>query len=101
MSAIPEQLREEIVSSKAMTTLGILAKAMQLYQPGGLSEKSAILAALESPGEAPNVHTAITTLQEVGKVEEKGGGGGGEHTWRHNIGERTSKDDEKAHSGKS
>lgn len=64
MSAIPEQLREEIESNKAMMTLGILAKAMQLYQSGGLSEKSAILAALESPGEAPNVHTAITTLRK-------------------------------------
>ena len=64
MSALPEQLKEEVVSSKAVTTLGILAKAMLQYQPGGLSERSAILQALESPMESTTVPSAISQLRK-------------------------------------
>eukprot|EP00435_Cladocopium_sp_Y103_P055570 s436_g18.t1 len=46
MAALPHSLKEEVISSKSVTTLGILTKAMIQYQPGGLSERSAILSAL-------------------------------------------------------
>ena len=57
MAAIPDQLREEVVASKAVNALAILAKGMQLY------ERSAILTSLESPPEAATIASAITTLR--------------------------------------
>eukprot|EP00438_Fugacium_kawagutii_P026560 Skav206294 [mRNA] locus=scaffold3268:30491:38245:+ [translate_table: standard] len=63
MTAIPDQLKEEIISSKSVSTLGILAKGMQMYQPGGMTEKMAILNALENPVEATTVAGAVTTLR--------------------------------------
>ena len=63
MAALPEQLREEIVASKSVTTMGILTKAMIQYQPGGLTERSAILNALEAPTEASSIANATTLLR--------------------------------------
>ena len=63
LAAIPDGLREEVVSSRSLTTLGILTKGMTQYQPGGLAEKSAILAALESPQEAQSIAGGVTTLR--------------------------------------
>ena len=63
MAALPEQLKEEVVAAKSVSALGILSKAMLLYQPGGLAERTAILSALESPQEATTVSMAITQLR--------------------------------------
>ncbi|CAK9017079.1 unnamed protein product, partial [Durusdinium trenchii] len=43
LSAVPESLREEVVSSRSLSTFGILVKGMIAYQPGSLSERQAIL----------------------------------------------------------
>ena len=64
MSSLPEALREEVISSKSLTTSGILTKAMVQYQPGALSERSAILAALESPSESTTIPAAINQLRK-------------------------------------
>ena len=64
MGALPESLKEEVISAKAVTALGILRKSMAQYQPGGLSERTAILSALESPPEAPNAQTAVASLRK-------------------------------------
>ena len=64
LSAIPESLREEVVSSKSLSTFGILVKGMIAYQPGGLSERQAILAALENPMEAASIGQAVMTLRK-------------------------------------
>ena len=64
LSAIPSQLREEVVASKMMSALGILAKGMTTYQPGGLSERAAILNSLESPTESSTTAGAIQTLRK-------------------------------------
>ena len=64
LAAIPEGLREEVVSTKNITTLGILSKGLVQYQPGGLAERSAILAALENPQEAQTVGAAVATLRK-------------------------------------
>ena len=53
-----------MVASKSVSALGILSKGMQLYQPGGLAERSAILSSLESPTEATTVSSAISTLRK-------------------------------------
>ena len=63
MAALPEQLKEEVVAAKSVSALGILSKAMLLYQPGGLAERTAILSALESPQEATTISMAITQLR--------------------------------------
>ena len=63
LGALPESLKEEVIASKAITALGILAKAMLQFQPGGLTERSAILAALESPTESTTVASAILQLR--------------------------------------
>lgn len=52
-----------MISTKAMSVLGILGRLMQNYQPGGLHEKAAVLAALESPNEASNIGEAIAGLR--------------------------------------
>jgi hypothetical protein len=48
---------EAITSS--LTALGILSRAMLQFQPGELTERSAILSALEAPVEANSVASAI------------------------------------------
>ena len=53
-----------MVASKAVTTLGILLKAMLRYQPGGLGERGAILQALENPTESSTIPMAITQLRK-------------------------------------
>ena len=63
LGALPESLKEEVIASKAITALGILAKAMLQFQPGGLTERSAILSALESPTESTSVASAILQLR--------------------------------------
>ena len=52
------------MASKSVSALGILSKGMQLYQPGGLAERSPILSSLESPTEATTVSSAISTLRK-------------------------------------
>lgn len=42
MTAIPQSQQEEVVASKEINAINILAKLMTSSQPGGLSEKSAI-----------------------------------------------------------
>ena len=63
--------------------LGIIARLMVIYQPGGLSEKSIILKNLESPQkfEAPR-------FEEVAKVEAKSDGGGCGTSRCDHLGER-------------
>lgn len=72
LAAIPEGLKEEVVSSRSLTTLGILTKGMILYQPGGLAEKSAILVALESPQEAQTLAGGVSILRRWLRWKRRG-----------------------------
>ena len=63
MAAIPGNQQEEVVAGKDVSTMNILGRLMLSYQPGGLSEKSAILAALDSPEEASTLASAVTGLR--------------------------------------
>ena len=63
MSAIPPTQQEEVVAAKEVNTVGILSRLMLCYQPGGLSEKGAILSALDSPEEAQTLAGAVTGLR--------------------------------------
>ena len=64
LKALPDHLREEVISSKSVTALGMISKAMLMYQPGGMAEKSSILAALESPAEASSISSAVLSLRK-------------------------------------
>ena len=65
MGAIPVSMQEEVVAGKGkdITTISILSKLMLSYQPGGLTEKSAILHALGSPEEAQGLTAAVMGLR--------------------------------------
>ena len=63
LAAAPESLKEEVISSKEVTTLAVLTRGMCMYQPGGLSERVADLGALESPPEATTINAAISSLR--------------------------------------
>ena len=63
LNALPERLKEEVIAAKSITALGILSRAMLQFQPGGLTERSAILTALEAPMEASTVGAAIQQLR--------------------------------------
>jgi hypothetical protein len=60
LQSIPESQKEEVISTKNLSVLGILTRLMINYQPGGSHEKAAVLAALESPPEATTVGEAIS-----------------------------------------
>ena len=64
MSAIPASQQEEVIAGKDINTISILGKLMLSYQPGGLTEKAAILQALDSPEEAPGLTQAVMGLRK-------------------------------------
>ena len=64
LMAIPESQREELVSSKRLTALGIICQLLVIYQPGGLGEKELILRSLETPAEAANLSEAVQSLRK-------------------------------------
>ena len=64
LAALPEPLKEEVISSKSVTALGILATSMISYQPGGIGERGAILSALEGPAEATSISTAVAGIRK-------------------------------------
>ena len=64
MSSIPEWIKDEILSSRMVTTFGIICKLYVAYQPGGLAEKSLVLAALESPKEETSLGNGVSGLRK-------------------------------------
>ena len=63
MAAIPQTQQEEVIAGKDVSTMAVLCRLMCSYQPGGLSEKAAILSALDSPEEAQTLAQAVTGLR--------------------------------------
>ena len=64
MTSIPEPIKDEVLSSRMVTTFGILCKLYVAYQPGGLAEKSLVLAALESPKEESSLGNGVSGLRK-------------------------------------
>ena len=64
LAAIPSGVKEELVATKSLTPLRILAKLMSLYQPGGLQEKTVILKQLEDPGEGTSAAQGVQQLRK-------------------------------------
>ena len=63
MAAISQSQQEEVVAGKDVSAMNILGRLMLSYQPGGLSEKAAILTALDSPEEAATLASAVGGLR--------------------------------------
>ena len=63
LASLPDSQKEEMVATKNLTPLAMVARLMVVYQPGGLSEKSIILKALEQPVEASCLSTALVGLR--------------------------------------
>lgn len=64
MDAIPTGVREELVATKSLSPVKVIAKLMTIYQPGGLHERTVILRQLEDPGEAGNAVTGVQSLRK-------------------------------------
>ena len=64
MSALPQVVREEVVSTRSVSAMGILTKILVIYQPGGLAEKSLILSSLEAPREEQTIQGAVQSLRK-------------------------------------
>ena len=49
LKAIPQQIKEDVVAMRKLTTIEIIGSALTTYQPGGLRERSALLRYLTTP----------------------------------------------------
>ena len=64
LKAVPETLREELISSRNMSTINLIFKVYCVYQPGGLRERSMLLTFLTSPGQASTAVEAVAALRK-------------------------------------
>ena len=63
LQSIPEQVREELVSSRKLTVFAIVTHLYVTYCPGGITEKQNLLKNLEEPTEVANVSEAPSALR--------------------------------------
>ena len=59
LKAVPSHIRDEVVTSRRLTTIDIIGTILTTFQPGGLRERSALLKFLTSPEAAKNVSEAL------------------------------------------
>ncbi|CAE7382490.1 unnamed protein product [Symbiodinium sp. CCMP2592] len=64
LSAVPKQVRDEVIASGEVTSLGLLCKLYSVYQPGNLQEKSLVLRMLEQPEECQSALAAVEALRK-------------------------------------
>ena len=64
LQAVPEQVREELVSSRRMSVFSIITHLYVTYCPGGVSEKHTLLKSLEEPSEVSSLSEAPTALRK-------------------------------------
>ncbi|CAE7720332.1 TY1B-A [Symbiodinium necroappetens] len=64
LSAVPKQVREEVIAHGEVTSLTLLCKLYAVYQPGNLQEKSLILKMLEQPEECQTALAAVEALRK-------------------------------------
>ncbi|CAE7322146.1 unnamed protein product [Symbiodinium sp. CCMP2592] len=63
LKAIPNSLKEELVSTQRMSCIDAAAKIFCTYQPGGLKERSALLRFLTTPESSSEVSVALKHLK--------------------------------------
>ena len=64
LMAVPEGQREDLISSKRLSALGIVCQLLVIYQPGGLAKKELILRSLEQPAETTGLPEAVQSLRK-------------------------------------
>ena len=67
LASVPETIKGEILATRIVGTLPILARIVVLYRPGSVVEKQQILKALESPGSATTAGDAVVGLRKWGR----------------------------------
>ncbi|CAE7332024.1 unnamed protein product, partial [Symbiodinium sp. KB8] len=64
LTAIPGNLKEEVIATGGVTTVNLLAKLFSTYQPGNRQEKALVLANLEKPAECADAKGAVEALRK-------------------------------------
>ena len=64
LQAMPEQVREELVSTRRMSVFSIITHLYVIYCPGGISEKQNLLKNLEDPAEVQTLADAPMALRK-------------------------------------
>ena len=64
LSAVPGQVREEVIAMGNVSWLALLCKLYAVYQPGNLQEKSLVLQKLERPDECDTALQAVEALRK-------------------------------------
>lgn len=64
LNAVPEPVREELVSSRRMSVFSIITHLYVTYCPGGVSEKHNLLKSLEEPSEVGSLTDAPPALRK-------------------------------------
>ena len=64
MKAIPETAKQEVISSRDMSSVNILFRSLILFQPGGLKERSMLLSFLSNPGAADGPAEGVAILRK-------------------------------------
>ncbi|CAE7178911.1 unnamed protein product, partial [Symbiodinium necroappetens] len=64
LSAVPPQVREEVIAMGNVSSLALLCKLYAVYQPGNLQEKALVLQRLERPDECDTALQAVEVLRK-------------------------------------
>ena len=64
----PEHIKETMVSERMMTSTGIIFTLMKHFQPGGASERTALLKTLTSPAFGKSIKEATSSLRTWRRV---------------------------------
>ena len=63
LPALPSSLKAKVIAARKLMAGAIMLEVLKRYQPGGLSEKSALLKGLQSPAPATNAADTIEKLR--------------------------------------
>ena len=63
LAAVPQSVRDDVVTNRWLSSAGILFRVLCLFQPGGSSERSHLLSQLVGPDSCKNFGDAIKTLR--------------------------------------
>ncbi|CAE7215856.1 GIP [Symbiodinium sp. CCMP2592] len=64
IAATPDDVKKEIIASRAKTTLEVLSRLMVLYRPGSAVEKGQLLKKIENPEPASTPQEAVESLRQ-------------------------------------
>ena len=59
LKAVPQQIKEDVVAMRRLTTIEIIGTILTTYQPGGLKERTALLKFLTTPEASKSITEAL------------------------------------------